>query len=77
MGKKEENLATNTYAEGDLVFIYDQAHEKLGAGKFEPMWHGHYIVKYVLVKEAYELVDYDGVSLGNPINGLYMKRYYA
>jgi hypothetical protein len=32
------------YAEGDLVLLYDQAKEPLGAGKFNPMWHGPYIV---------------------------------
>jgi hypothetical protein len=40
------------------------------------MWHGPYIVKHVLEKGAYERVDYDGVSLGEPINGLYLKMYY-
>ena len=52
------------YLEGDLVLVYDQAHDKLGADKFEPMWHDPYIVKHILSKGAYELVDYDCVSLG-------------
>ena len=65
------------YSEGDLVLVYEQAHDKLGAGKFEPMWHGPYIFKHVLAKGAYELVDYDGVSLDKPRNGLYLKIYYA
>ena len=64
-----------------LVFFqrvtYDQANDKLGAGKFEPMWHDPYIVKRVLAKGAYELTDYDGVSLDKPRNGFYLKRYYA
>ena len=64
------------YLEGDLFLVYDQAHDKLGAAKFEPMWHGLYIVKRVLAKWAYELVIYDGVSLDKPQNGLYLKRYY-
>jgi len=46
--------------------VYDQDHEKLGAGKFEPMWHGSYIIKHVLHRGPYELVDYDGLSLGEP-----------
>jgi len=41
------------------------------------MWYGPYIVKRVLAKGAYKLVDYDGVSLGQPRNFLYLKRYYA
>ena len=57
--------------------VYDQAHDKLGVGKFEPMWHGPYIRKCVLAKGAYELVDYDGIPLRKPRNGLYLKKYYA
>ena len=65
------------FSEGDLVLVYDQANDKLGAGKFVPMWHGPYVVKRKLAKGAYELVDFDGDSLGKPRNGLYLKRYYA
>jgi hypothetical protein len=49
----------------------------LGAGKFEAMWRGPYIVRRVLKKGAYELVDYDGIPLSEPRNGLYLKKYYA
>ena len=55
-----------SFNEGDLVFTYDQTHDKLGAGKFESMWHGTYIVNHVLEKGAYDLVDYDGIPLGEP-----------
>jgi hypothetical protein len=41
------------------------------------MWQGPYIVKRVLEKRAYELVDYDGIPLSEPINGLYLNKYYA
>ena len=64
-------------SEGDLVLLWDQAKEPLGAGKFNPMWHGPYIVKCVLKKGAYELVDYEGTSFVEPRNGLYLKKYYA
>jgi hypothetical protein len=37
------------------------------------MWHGPYIFKRVLEKGAYDLVYYDGVSLGEPRNGIYLK----
>ena len=60
-----------------MVLLYDQQADKLGTGKFEPLWHGPYIVKRVLAKGAYELVDYDGIPLAQPRNGLYLKRYYA
>ena len=71
------SVTPRVFSEGDLVLVYDQANNKIGAGKYEPMWHGPYIVKRVLAKGAYELIDYDGVSLGKPRNGLYLKRYYA
>jgi len=57
--------------------LSDQEADKLGAGKFEPIWMGPYIVKRVLAKGAYELVDYDGIPLSQPRNRLYFKRYYA
>ena len=66
-----------SFIEGDLVLTYDQKHDKPREGKFESMWHGPYIVSRVLEKGAYELVDYNGIPLGEPRNGLYLKRYYA
>ena len=62
------------YSEGDLVLLYDQEVDVIGTGKFEPLWHGPYIFKRVLAKGAYELVDYDGIPLAQPRNGLYLKR---
>jgi hypothetical protein len=46
-----------TLVERDLVLVYNQDHDKLEAGKLEPMWHVSYIVKRVLQRGAYELVD--------------------
>ena len=65
------------FNEGDLVLTYDQRYDKLGKGKFESMWYGPFVISKVLEKGAYELVDYDGIPLGKPRNGLYLKRYYA
>eukprot|EP00253_Pinus_taeda_P030512 PITA_30512 len=59
----DRNVTPHNFLEGDLVLLYDQANDKLGAGKFVPMWHGLYIVKRKLAKGAYELEDFDGVSL--------------
>jgi hypothetical protein len=73
----DRNVTPRNFSEGDLVLLYDQANDKLGAGKFVPMWHGPYVFKRKLAKGAYELVDFDEVSLGKPRNGLYLKRYYA
>ena len=41
------------------------------------MWRGPYVIKCVLEKGAYELVDYEGTALAKPRNGLYLKKYYA
>ena len=41
------------------------------------MWHGPYIVKLVLQKRSYELIDYKGNPLDKLHNGLYLKIYYA
>ena len=57
--------------------VYDQDKELLGAGKFKSMWLGPYILSKVLKKGAYELINYDGNSLLEPRNKLYLKKYYA
>jgi hypothetical protein len=57
--------------------IYDQDKDPLGSGKFKPMWFGPFIVKKVLEKSAYKLVDFEGNSLSEPGNGLYLKNYYS
>jgi hypothetical protein len=62
----DKSIQPHNFAEGDLFLVYDQDHDKLGTRKLEPLWHGPYIVKHVLHRGAYELVDYDGISLGEP-----------
>ena len=57
------NVKPRIFTEGDLVLLYDQEVEKLGAGKFEPLWMVPYIVKRILEKGAYALVHYDGIPL--------------
>eukprot|EP00253_Pinus_taeda_P015725 PITA_15725 len=59
----DQNVTPRNFSEGDLVLLYDQANDKLGADKFVPMWHGSYIFKQKLAKGAYELEDFDGASL--------------
>ena len=73
----DKSICPRKFSEGDLVLLWDQAKEPLEAGKFKPMWHGPYIVKCVLQKGTYELVDYEGTALVEPRNGLYLKKYYA
>ena len=73
----DKSVLLRKFSEGDLVFLWDQEKEPLGAGKFNTMWHGPYMVKPVLEKGSYELVDYEGTALVEPRNGLYLKKYYA
>jgi hypothetical protein len=42
------------------MLVYDQDLDKLGIGKFKPLWHGPYVFKHALQKGAYDLVDYEG-----------------
>lgn len=73
----DKNVKPCFFSEGDLVLLYNQDSDKLGTSKFQSLWMGPYIVKWVLAKGAYELVDYDGIPLSQPRNGLYLKRYYS
>ena len=65
------------FFERELVLLWDQDKEPLGAGKFRSMWLVPYIMSKVLNKGAYEMIDFDGNKLDEPRNGLYLKKYYA
>jgi len=73
----DKTVKPRVFSEGDLFLVYDQRHDELGAGKFEYLWLRPYIIKRVLQKGAYELVDFEGIPLAKPINGVYLKKYYA
>ena len=73
----DKALIPRFFFEGELVFLWDQDKEPLGAGKFKSMWLGPYVVSKFLKNEAYELTPYDGNKLSEPRNGLYLKNYYA
>ena len=73
----DKSVFLRKFSEGDLVLLWDQSKEPLVVGKFNLMWHGPYMVKHVLEKCAYKLVDYEGTTLVEPRNELYLKKYYA
>ena len=73
----DKSVRPRRFSEGDLVLLWDQPKEPLGEGKFNPMWRGPYVVKRVLEKGADELLDYEGMALAEPRNGIYLKNYYA
>jgi hypothetical protein len=56
----DRSVRPRIFSEGDLVLVYDQDKDPLGAGKFKPMWFGPFIIKEVLKKGAYRLVDFEG-----------------
>ena len=73
----DKSVCLRRFSEEDLVLLWDQLKEPLGTRNFNPIWHGPYVVKHVLEKGAYELVDYEGMALAETRNGLYLKKYYA
>ena len=56
----DQSVRPRNFSKGDLVLVYDQDKDILGAGKLISMWLGPYIVKRVLGKGDYELEDYEG-----------------
>ena len=44
----DRSIRPRIFSEGDIVLVYDQDKDPLGAGKFKPMWFGPFIVKEVL-----------------------------
>jgi hypothetical protein len=73
----DRSVHPQIFSEGDLVLVYDQDKDPLGVGKFKPMWFGPFIIKEVLKKGTYRLVDFEGNALAEPRNGLYLKKYYS
>eukprot|EP00253_Pinus_taeda_P028203 PITA_28203 len=41
----DKSVRPRVFSEGDLVLVYDQDKDALGAGKFKPMWYGPFIIK--------------------------------
>jgi hypothetical protein len=66
-----------SFNEGDLILAYDIAHDTLRHGKFKSLWHGPYIVQHCLTKGAYILASPKGYPLKEPVNGLYLNKFYA
>ena len=63
---------------GDLVLAIRRPiiiSRRMG-NKFLSNWDGPYVVKEVYSNGAYKIVDKDGLRVG-PINGKFLKRYYA
>jgi ribonuclease HI len=46
-------------------------------GKFEPKWEGPYVIEQAYDGGAYQLVDHQGSRPMPPINGRFLKKYFA
>jgi hypothetical protein len=46
-------------------------------GKFEPKWEGPFIIEQVYDGGAYQLMDHQGLRPMPPVNGRYLKKYFA
>ena len=68
-----------TFEEGELVLAVRRptktAHKS--RGKFQPKWEGPFIVETVYSNGAYRLVTMEVNAVMMPINGKYLKKYYA
>eukprot|EP00253_Pinus_taeda_P023261 PITA_23261 len=73
----DKNAKPYSYQKGNLVLLYDQKHDLLGAGTLQPLWVGPYVVSKFLSKGAYEIHECDGIPPIEPRNGIYLKKYYS
>jgi hypothetical protein len=73
----DRSVHPRIFSKGDLVLVYDKDKDPLGEGKFKPMWFRPFIMKEVLKKGTYRLVEFEGNSLVEHRNGLYLKKYYS
>jgi hypothetical protein len=73
----DRSIHSQFLPEGDLALVYDQDKDPQGADKLKPMWFRPFIIKEVLKKGTYHLVEFEGNSLAEPRNGLYLKKYYS
>ncbi|XP_059628796.1 uncharacterized protein LOC132271433 [Cornus florida] len=74
-----KKVKAKTFVEGDLVWQvkFSPGVKSLEYGKWTPNWEGPYLVKRVLIKWAYRLMDIDGGSYKHPVNGVYLKECHT
>ncbi|XP_059671063.1 uncharacterized protein LOC132316604 [Cornus florida] len=78
MGAYNKKVKAKTIVKGYLVWQvkFPLGVRTLEYGKWTPNWEGPYLVKRVLGKGAYRLMDIDGGSHRHPVNGVYLKDYH-
>ena len=67
------------FAEGQLVLkVADYVRRGLvGPSKFAPKWEGPFVIREARQSGYYRLTQMDGKDLMDPINGKWLKRYFA
>ena len=67
------------FAEGQLVLrVVDYVKRGMaGLSKFAPKWEGPLVIRETHLSGYYHLAQMDGKDLMDPINGKWLKRYYA
>ena len=74
-----KKVRPRSFQEGDLVLAvrHPIIMSKRMGNKFLSKWDNDpYVVQEVYTNEAYKIVDENGLRIG-PINGKFLKRYYA
>nr|MCH9869382.1 transposase family protein [Serratia marcescens] len=68
-----------TFTEGELVLVLRRPihPNRHAGGKFQPNWEGPYAIEKVFDGGAYQLIDAQGTRPIPPINGRYLKKYFA
>ena len=67
------------FAEGQLVLkVADYVRRGMARpSKFAPKWEGPFVIREAHQSGYYRLTQMDGRDLMDPINGKWLKRYYA
>ncbi|KAM1067541.1 hypothetical protein ACFX2B_022584 [Malus domestica] len=73
-----KKVCLRSFQVGDLVIALRRPIIKTHKmeSKFTSNWDGPYVVQEVHTNSAYKIVEEDGLRIG-PINGKFLKRYYA
>src|SRR5205809_300760 len=74
-----KGIRLRTFKKGELVLMVRRPMEitHKSKGKFQPKWEGPFVIETVYSNGAYRLTTMEGDVLMMPINGKYLKKYYA
>ena len=75
----DKRVKRRSFKQGDLVLavIHPMNITRRMKGKFEPKWEGPFVIKEVYSSGTYRIISPDGEYLPAPVNGKFLKRYYA